>query len=39
MIDRKEGSKVAVDHSSSDGSMKPTMIQLMPVTPDANSDD
>lgn len=39
MIDRKEGSKVAVDHSSSDGSMKPTMIQLMPVTPDADSDD
>ena len=39
MIDRKEGSKVSVDHSSSDGSMQPTMIQLMPVTPDANSDD
>ena len=38
MIDRKEGSKVALDHSSSDGSMKPTMIQLMPVTPDDNSD-
>ena len=38
MIDRKEGSKVAVDHLTSDGSMKPTMIQLMPVTPDVNSD-
>lgn len=39
MIDRKEGSKVALDHTSSDGSMKPTMIQLMPVSPDDNSDD
>ena len=39
MIDRKEGSKVALDHTSSDGSMKPTMIQLMPVSPDAVSDD
>ena len=39
MIDRKEGSKVSVDHSSSDGSMQPTMIQLMPVSPDDNSND
>tara|TARA_R110000823_G_C15487114_1_gene451482 strand:+ start:129 stop:494 length:366 start_codon:yes stop_codon:yes gene_type:complete len=38
MIDRKEGGKLSLDHTSSDGSMKPTMIQLMPVTPDDNSD-
>lgn len=39
MIDRKEGSKVNVDHSTSDGSMRPTVIQLVPVSPDADSDD
>ena len=39
IIDRKEGSKVNVDHSTSDGSMRPTVIQLVPVSPDADSDD
>tara|TARA_R110002126_G_scaffold82511_1_gene202302 strand:+ start:3330 stop:3677 length:348 start_codon:yes stop_codon:yes gene_type:complete len=39
MIDRKEGSKVSMDHSTSDGSMRPSVIQLMPVKPDDNSDD
>lgn len=34
MIDRKEGSKVALDHVSSDGSMTPTIVQLIPYTQD-----
>lgn len=38
MIDRKEGSKVSMDHITSDGSMRPSVIQLVPVAPDADSD-
>ena len=38
MIDRKEGGKLSLDHTSSDGSMKPTIIQLVPVTPELEDD-
>ena len=38
MIDRKEGSKVALDHSSSDGSMAPTIVQLIPYAVDEDED-
>ena len=38
MIDRKEGGKLSLDHTSSAASMTPTKIQLMPGTPDDNSE-
>jgi hypothetical protein len=38
LIDRKDGSKTVLDHLSSDGSMKPTIIQLVPVTPNIEDD-
>ena len=37
MIDRKEGSKVSLDHTSSDGSMAPTIVQLIPYTVDEDA--
>ena len=37
MIDRREGSKVSLDHTSSDGSMAPTIVQLIPYTVDEDA--
>jgi hypothetical protein len=37
MIDRREGSKVSLDHTSSDGSMAPTVVQLIPYTVDEDA--
>ena len=37
MIDRREGSKVSLDHTSSDGSMAPTIVQLIPYAVDEDA--